>query len=335
MVRKRSFALSLVLLCTALAGNAVAEQDDAATRSAGRKLAQDGVALLQQGKAEQASAKLEKAYELLQVPSVALWSGRALAARGYLVEASERFVEASRLTGFKGDQQVQLQAQQEAAHELETLTPRIPTLVILVAPGASERPTVTLDGKTVPTALLGEEQPVNPGAHEIKLALGAKQATRRVTLTEAEKKRESVSFDAAPSAATGSAEAPATEPAPTQNEPTKPGPNHTLAYVALAAGGVGLIVGGVTGGLALSKHGSLQDGGQCAGDKCLPGARSDIDSLNTLRTVSTVGFIAGGVLAATGVVLLVTGKPQADAQQARPSLALRLSPARVDLAGTF
>jgi hypothetical protein len=86
---------------------------------------------------------------------------------------------------------------------------------------------------------------------------------------------------------------------------------------------------------ALSKHGSLADGGQCAGDQCLPGARSDVDSLDTLRTASTIGFIAGGVLAATGVVLLLTGKPHAEAQRAHPSLALRVSPTQVGFVGAF
>ena len=33
---------------------------------------------------------------------------------------------------------------------------------------------------------------------------------------------------------------------------------------------------------------------------------SEVDRLNTFRLVSTVGFIAGGALAATGVVLLLT-----------------------------
>jgi hypothetical protein len=331
---KRALLLSFVMVMTTFATSALGQQDDAATRSAGRKLAQDGVALLQQGKAEQASEKLEKAYELLQVPSVALWSGRALVARGQWVEASERYVEASRLSGFKGDQQVQLQAQQDAARELESLTPRIPTLVIALPPGQGEKPAVTLDGKPVPTALLGEEQPVNPGTHQIKVTLGAKQTRREVTLAEAQKKRESITFEDAPSEPSTLAAAPSA--APEHDEGVKhPGMQRTLGFVALAAGGAGLIVGGVTGGLALSKHGALADGGQCAGDKCLPGVRSDVDSLDTLRTVSTIGFIAGGLLATTGVVLLLTTKPEGSASTVGSRFALRASPSFITLSGAF
>lgn len=91
MPRRGALVLSLTLLVSSLALPAWGQEGDSpALRSAGRKLAQDGVALLQQSKVEEASQKLEKAYELLKVPSVALWSARALEQRGLLVEASER-----------------------------------------------------------------------------------------------------------------------------------------------------------------------------------------------------------------------------------------------------
>jgi hypothetical protein len=125
MLVKHALAFSLSLLVSAHALPAIGQEDDPAMRSAGRKLALDGIALFQQGKPAEASQKLEKAYQLLQVPSVALWSARALEQRGLLVEASERYMEASRLTGFKGDKDVQLQAQKDAARELEKLLPRV------------------------------------------------------------------------------------------------------------------------------------------------------------------------------------------------------------------
>jgi len=335
MALRRALSVSLAVWVATLATPAVAQQDDPSLRSAGRKLAQDGVTLLQQSHPEQASEKLEKAYQLLQVPSVALWSARALVARGLLVEAAERYVEAGRLSGFKGDQQVQLQAQKDAARELEVLTPRIPTLVIAVPLDSTERPVVTLDGKPVPTALLGEEQPVNPGAHEIKVSFGAKLVTRSVSLQESEKKHESITSDQAAPSSASDVEPAAAGPAPAQQATAHPGSTRrTLSFVALAAGGAGLIVGGVTGALAISKHGSLDD--RCGGSTCPPGAQSDVDGLNTLRSVSTIGFIAGGVLATTGLVLLLTDKPTSpSAAHAAPRLALRVSPSALGLSGAF
>ena len=57
--------------------------------TAARKLAEDGVAALQNGDAATAVQKLEKAHNMLKAPSVALWSARALAKRGLLIEAAE------------------------------------------------------------------------------------------------------------------------------------------------------------------------------------------------------------------------------------------------------
>jgi hypothetical protein len=289
----------------------------------------------------EASQKLEKAYQLLQVPSVALWSGRALEARGLLVEASERYRAAARLTVLKGDPEVQSQGKKDAARELEKLLPRIPVLVIDIVHG-SGAPTVTLDGKTVPPALFGEEQPVNPGTHEIKVGAGGHSTLRQVALKEGDKKRESIDVDGAqPTAAalpTVSPLAAVSTSAPATTDAASSGSSSrkNLAYVALAAGGAGLVVGGVTGGLALGKHSSLANSSNCRGDVCLASERDAVNSLATLRTVSSIGFIAGGVVATTGLVLLLTGKSEnAGAATRAPRIALRLGPQGVSLAGAF
>jgi hypothetical protein len=99
--------------------------------------------------------------------------------------------------------------------------------------------------------------------------------------------------------------------------------------VSLAAGGAGLVVGGVTGGLALGLKGELDDSGDCP-DGCKSSRRSDVNRLNLYRTVSTVGFIAGGVLAATGVVLWMTApRPASATAQAK------VGPGGVTIEGTF
>jgi hypothetical protein len=332
----RALTLSSTFLICVMSLPAAAQEDDPATRSAGRKLALDGIALFQAGHAAEASQKLEKAYELLQVPSIALWSARALEARGLLVEASERYRMASGLTGFKGDQQVQLQAKKDAAHELDQLLPRIPSLVIDIVRGSAEVPEITLDGKPVPPVLFGEEQPVNPGTHEIKVGAGARATLRRVALNESDKKRESLDVSGSQASghqATATPAAAISTPAVDDTPSSGVSSRKTLAYVALAAGGASLAVGGVTGALALGKHSSLADNGSCQGDLCLTSQRDAVESLDTLRTVSSIGFIAGGVLAATGLVLLLTDK--SDGTAAAPRLALRLAPRGVSLAGVF
>ncbi|MEY4575690.1 MAG: hypothetical protein RL701_393, partial [Pseudomonadota bacterium] len=77
----------------------------------------------------------------------------------------------------------------------------------------------------------------------------------------------------------------------------------TLGIVSLTVGVASLAAFGVTGVLALSERGKLDD--HCQDSRCPAQYESDIDRYNTLRTVSTVTLISGGVLAALGVTLLL------------------------------
>ena len=98
--------------------------------------------------------------------------------------------------------------------------------------------------------------------------------------------------------------------------------NKTLAFVAFGVGGAGLVVGGITGLLALGKSGDLKD--KCGADKnaCPADSQSDIDSYKSMGTISTIGFIVAGVGGATGLVLLLTA-PSGSGQRQRRGLALR------------
>jgi hypothetical protein len=44
-----------------------------------------------------AESRLESAYAVLRVPSLALWSARALEKNGKLIEAARRYLEATKL----------------------------------------------------------------------------------------------------------------------------------------------------------------------------------------------------------------------------------------------
>jgi hypothetical protein len=344
------FRGSVLTLTLALATPTWAAEPDASTRAAARKIATDGVAALQQGDAELASQKLEKAFALLPAPSIALWSARALIKRGQLVEASERLLYAGRLPPSEGNEQaVQAQAQKDAASELADLTPRIPKLVITVEGAQPNEVSISLDGKALSSALLGEEQSVNPGAHKVSGTRGAEQAEQAVSLVETQKSQVVLRFRApAPGSASapaalappGAGQAPAVAapaaptPPPAVDEPG--GGGKTLAFVALAVGGAGLITGGVTGLVALSKHSDLTDNPACIDGKCPSSLQGDVDSFHTMRTVSSIGFIAGGAFAATGVVLLLTTRSSSQkGERASPALALRLAPGNVSVTGSF
>jgi hypothetical protein len=305
-------------------------QEDAATRAAARKLAEDGVAALQNGDATTATQKLEKAHQMLKAPSVALWSARALMKSGQLVEAAERLREVGRLQ-VTGDAAVQEQAKRDAEKELGELGPRIPSLVVSVV-GGDASTSVTLDGNVLPTALLGEDRPVNPGPHRLVARRGAQEASREITLAEGEHQAVELVLAAETNAAPPSVPQPPSE-APVAERGSA---HRTLAYVALGAGAAGLVLGGVTGGLAMSKRGQLDDNPACRDGTCDYSVEDEVKSLRTFRTVSTVGFVAGGVLGAAGVVLLVTGgDSRGQGSRSQPRLALRVGPTQLQLAGRF
>lgn len=332
MRRGRVLGVTLALVVGAASLPALAE-DDAATRAAARKLAEDGVSALQAGDAGTASQKLEKAYRMLAVPTIALWSARALLKRGALVEAAERYREANRLPA-SGDAAVQEQAKADAQRELDELTARIPALIIEVSGADAGELTVTLDGQRVPRELLGEERPVNPGAHRVVAKSGSREVTAEVSVAERDKQRVPLSLAVAPSAEPPPRAVSAT--VPLNDDPNAGSGRKYLGIGLLAAGGIGLAVGGVTGGLAVGKRQSLEDSQSCSESQCDYSKEGDVKNLRTLRTTSTIGFVAGGVLAAAGAVVWLTApSPAASGGAPRSSFALLVGPSRLSVKGSF
>jgi len=315
-------------------------EPDASTRAAARNIATAGVLALEQGDVELATQKLTKAYELLQVPSIALWLGRALVKRGQLVEGAEHYIQAGRLSPAQGSEQaVQEQAQRDAARELSELTPRIPKLVITLEGARADELTLSVDGKPLSSALVGEEQPQNPGPHAIRATRSGEVVEQSVTLAEGQSQSVALRFQpraAAPAASSAAAAPVASAPAASGAPATHGSPQarKTLAYVAFAAGGAALVTGGVTGALAIGKRSDLDDNPACKDGKCSSSIRSEIDSFRTMRTVSTVGFVAGGVLAGAGFVLWLTSGSEHEARDSA-QLGLRFAPNAVSMTGSF
>ncbi|NOU32153.1 MAG: hypothetical protein HOO96_29975, partial [Polyangiaceae bacterium] len=66
---------------------------------------------------------------------------------------------------------------------------------------------------------------------------------------------------------------------------------------------------------ATSKHTQLE--GECTGGACLPSSQDTLDSFHTLRTLSTLSYVAGGVLVVGGIVLIVTAPSSTKVQASR------------------
>jgi hypothetical protein len=97
----------------------------------------------------------------------------------------------------------------------------------------------------------------------------------------------------------------------------------TWGWVTVGIGGALLIGGAVTGGLALSKNGELND--ECD-PSCGSSYQDDVDTRDGLAMATNVLLIAGGVAAVAGVLMLTVfdkaGESDSDDSAAPPPVAL-------------
>jgi hypothetical protein len=104
--------------------------------------------------------------------------------------------------------------------------------------------------------------------------------------------------------------------------------------VALGVGVVGAGVGTFFGLKALGTQSDLDS--VCKEKSCPPTANDDISSLKTASTISTVGFIVGGVGLVSAAVLYIAGRPSSKKESAS---GLRITPTAgptsVGFVGTF
>src|SRR6478736_719618 len=328
-----------LLVTTALPRTAWAETQrvDSATRGAARTLGYEGVQAYEAGDFTTALDRLDRAYQVLRVPSLALWSGRALERLGRWVEASERYLEATRLPLADGsDRAVQERSQEDARRAEAALRPKIPAIVIEVKGPVPRDLEVTKDGAPVNRALLSSRIPTDPGSVLVVGTAGERQLEVRAEAVEGKTTVVSLDFsaqaaDSAGTAVVASSASASPAAAPSESKAgKKPGSTQRLlGWIAIGTGGAALVLGGVTGGLALAEQTRLtQEQGCQSSGACPPG--TELGSVNTMRLLSTVGLIAGGVLVGTGATLLLTA-PKQTAVTAR--LGFDLGAVRVE--GTF
>jgi hypothetical protein len=318
---------ALVLIASmsfALAGSGAAAEpaaDDA--RAEARKIGYAGVEAFQAGDFTTAHERLETAYRLLRVPSLGLWSARALEKLGKLVEADQRYIEVIKLPTSVGDEAIQEQARQDATRERGALARRISGIKVRVQGASIEDVAVTIDGVPLAGAALGESQPVNPGRHRVEGGRGATRADVEVDVAEGEQREATLAFGPAGSD-TGIARPIGGELRGQPGPSTGGGPMRTVGWVTLGAGVAGLAVGGAAALIVRSKKNNLDGVGCGAGGQMCPASEAaSVDSYNNWRSVPTISLVAGALLAGAGAYLVLTtsaaGETGGGAARASPS----------------
>lgn len=296
------FSLVLSIWLVTTAGHAQAP--DESSLAAARQLGRDGVALYEQGDFGAASEKLERAYAVVKVQTLGLWSGNALEKLGKLVEASQRYREVALLELKAGAPAVLRSAQAEAKSAYDALSPRIPQLTIEIAGATATDVSVTVDGKPVPSALVGAALPVNPGMRQIEGRRGEEVVGESLTLTEGERRSYTLVFGASaiaaaplPSPAEVAASASA---APDQGESrASDGGESILPWVVVGAGGAMAVTGVVFVALALGAKSNVEGIKQ---DTMWSDIESDYDRVPTFSAVGFTLLGVGAVAVTAGLV---------------------------------
>lgn len=326
-LRQRFVALGLLsTLTTSLVAPAALAQDQPQAESvaAARSLGMQGIKMADAGDCKGAIEKLSRAESLYHAPSILGRLGECQVNVGQIVLGTENLNRVVREQLAATAPKAFRDAQERAKGVLSAALPKIAHLTVRVEP-ADARPQVTLAGAAIPPALIGVERPTDPGTHEVVVSAPGYLAQKTsVTLAEGGSQELAVKLEKDPAAAAVTPPPTTTAPPVVTTGPTMPpadtGPkkNNTLAYVALGVGGAGLVVGGVTGFLALGKKSDLKG---CVDTKCPSSQQDTLDGAKSMATVSTVGFAVGFVGVGLGVVLLLTGNSSASASKSAPKLA--------------
>ena len=345
------------ILCSALltagavtvSGSAFAVSD--AERAGARSAANQGADAFDQGKWAEAVELFGRAEALVHSPIHLSYIARAQLKLGHWVEAYELFNRIKREPLEQPVSTATANAVADANRQLTTLDAQLPYVTLVVKGTDTQGVTVTMDGATVPSALIGVLHPVNPGQHKFR-ATSATQASPEQTVEIKAADRQTVELVLAPTGAAAVPVAPLAAAAaqPVATEPTPPPePASSSAsgmriggYVALGVGAVGVGLGTV---FLLSANSKQKDADAafdaCGGKACSGPDRANVDSLDsdvaTSKTLALTSFVVGGAGLATGVTLLVLSgnhKSEPSAQLA-PRLQPWIGYRPLGLSGTF
>lgn len=320
----------------------------AADRESARTLMDQGVER-EEAKDHEGALKLyQGAHALVRLPMTGVAVARAQASLGQYVEAVDTATQVKLMPKRPDETPAYDQARAEAEALIQRLVDRTPSLqVSVLGASGSVQVAVAIDGVAVPQAALGLRRKVNPGRHVVTAsAPGHRQARVEVDAVEGAVVPVTLRLEPeAPARAAGAqgagkprSAAPSSVSARTRATATGGGGPAPIIYVSLGVGAAGLVLGGVTGALALARTTDLQD--RCPGGRCDPSLRGDIEAVGVLSTISNIGFTAGFTGAGLGVLgLLLSGGGEArragPAGAARVRLMPAVGPGALGLRGVF
>jgi len=213
----------------------------------------------------------------------------------------------------------------DCAQRIAALKAAMPTLILGARDGAGNdltAVTVSLGGTPLPGALDGRALELDPGEHTFRFELaGQPPVEKKLVLREGEKDRHETVVLGPPVTVPAIPAVPATTP------PSFWTTRRTVAVVSAGVGVVGIGLGAMFGAYAGSAQ--SREKSDCASSSACsnrPQSVADYNAAQQNATGSTVGFVVGGALVATGVVVFLTAPRVAGAASQASTSALRVSP---------
>jgi hypothetical protein len=263
----------------------------------------EGRKLLDEGRLDEACAKLEASRKIDSGVGTLLFLGECYERAGRFASAWARFREAASLAGAAKDNRESVAA--ERASKLESLLFRLK----IAAPDRVPGLVVSLDGEPIPEASLGVALPADAGDHTVEAtAPGHRPWSRTLSLPK-----------------TGGSETvsvPPLEPAPREPErtpapPVERGPNGVVVGGAVLAGlgGAALGVAGALVGVASGRYSDAD--AFCDESSCSTQEGVDLSSeARTFGDAATGLFIGGLAVAGAGLTMILVGALSSDASAA-------------------
>jgi len=300
--------LAGLTLALVLAGSGAARAQSGPDAAGAQALFEQGKALMAAGKYDEACPKLEDSQRLDPGGGTLLALALCHEAEGRTATAWADFnlaLSAARKDG-RADRE---KAAQEHIHALEPVLSRL--TITVARPAADQR--VTRDGTIVGAAEWGTPLPLDPGAHRVE-AVAPGKTTWSTSVSVPPQASAEVQVPPLEDAV-AAVPVPVPLPPPVVHPPPPPpaesrgGTQVVLGLVVGGAGVAGLAAGAVLGLESLSHWSAAKNA--CPSLICPTTAASTTgqqasNDAKTTADMSTVAFIAGGVLLATGAVIFFT-----------------------------
>ena len=276
----------------------------------------------------------------------ALWSTRALAddappdkaacldasSQAQNLRDTHKLIEAREKLRICAQQVCPGIVQKDCLAWLDQVEQSVPTVVISAKDGTGKDlfdVKVTADGQPLTTKLQGDAIPLTPGVRALHFEIADGTSVDQQVLVKEGVKNQSIAVvigkatpapgTAAPGAAPGAG-------GPVDVPPDSGGqgggiPWRTVGWISGGVGVVGVGLGAVFGFMAMSDKSSAHCDSSNACDS------GPLSSANSAATVSTVGFVVGGVFLAGGAALILFGpKGESAAAGPAPAATLKLAP---------